>query len=140
MIASLLVLSPLLITVFLSNAIGECTSGPLLLQTVKDFLDGLPKQDYKQPPPYGNEIQEAREKLLDPNFPQSLLYVTGISLYQPLKFSKARLHIKRVWNYVRLLILLLVFPLAITAAGVGLGTPPTYFNDRHIVLIIIFIS
>ncbi|KAM7195927.1 hypothetical protein V8F20_007292 [Naviculisporaceae sp. PSN 640] len=137
MLPPILILSPLLLIVLLNGAIGEYSnlwSLSRVLREVQDkILACLPEQS-----------REGVAAALSPTVRREdmdLLTYTQISMTEPprMEIKKGRLS-ALVKRHVLEGILLLIFPLGTALAGVAIGTAPTFLNDRHFVLVAIFVA
>lgn len=117
-----LILSPLLLVVLLNGVVGGDSNLKSLSKVPRDLRDtvtaGLP--------------QDPRIELGAALSPTANTGHTDLVTYIEVTNTKK--------GHVLEGISLLIFPLGIASAGVAIGTTPTFFNDRHFVLIAIFVA
>lgn len=158
MMASILTLSPFILMVFLSNSIGEYLSLEELSAELGRVMESIPP-DTREYLPVGSllypsinkddpDILEYSRLNLYPSVDKditSLLKYSGLSRRgSSVRGNGKESLISRVKRHIRIHplsgILLLVFPLGIALAGIAIGTRPTFFQVRHVLLIMVFVG
>ncbi|KAM7194939.1 hypothetical protein V8F33_006981 [Rhypophila sp. PSN 637] len=134
MITSILTLSPLLLMVFLSNAIGEYSNLASLERELEDFRKNIP-----------GEIRHMLENPLSVTVSKE-----NTTAFQYMRRSMTRQSVRasdmsgvRGWIKRHLpdwILPLVMFSLAIGSASGAIGTAPTFFHERHFVLIAIALA
>ena len=118
MMASMLLLSPLLLLVSLSNAIGEYSNVKWVCSTLSSFTGDIRRSET------GGTRQTPTP--LDSDFLERLTYPdTRLGLMTKLPLRKRG----------AIVCLFLLHPLAAAFTGTALGMPPAYFNERDVVVI-----
>lgn len=68
---------------------------------------------------------------------EELLYTSGSLFYQPHRFSDDNSKSKRLWDRITLLAFLSAVPISLAGASGALAAPPSYFNDRNFLIVVI---
>lgn len=135
MMASILTLSPFILMVCLSNSIGEYSNLKQVSDKLKEVIESIP-DDTRQQLAAG-ALYPSVDKDVTDLLEYSLLYRRGSSVRDDRKKSLLS-WVKRIdWLNC---FLLLSFPLGIASAGGAIGTRPVFFQDRHILLIMVFVG
>ncbi|KAM7213528.1 hypothetical protein V8F06_011083 [Rhypophila decipiens] len=134
MIASILILPPLLSMVFLSNAIGEYSNLDSLERELKDVRTSIPKQIRQK---FKNPLSVTISKTST----TTLQYMRRPTKRRPAR-TTGEPGVLRWTNlhWLDVILPLVLFSLAVASAGGAIGTAPTFFHERHIFLLIVFFA